>query len=722
MVNGRPIFLQAPFLHKAPYESFAAARTGLYMVSDPPFPIHPDGSVDPSAIEKEADAVLAREPGALLILRTCLRAPNWWLDAHPDEAIQFDRDVRRYTGLWYHFGEGYRDASYGSDLWLELLTGAYDRLCRHLHARYEGRFILYQFGMGSCGENHPIGACAPDGRWFCADFSLAMTRCFRRWLRARYGTDAALQAAWSQPDVTIHGAVPPPRLERLRTDRFTFRDPRRAWVADYLECFADRIEEIVITICGSIKRATNWESLAGSHLGALMDAGFHAYLYNQVCTNKFRRALAHPDVDTFTSPASYDNRVPGGDSTSMMPVGSVLLHNKLIFQDQDTRTFHIPEAARRGYILGAIAADERETVGVLKRDIGQAVIRGYGFWWHAMVPGMYDHPAIQDCIGRLSEIARRSLRFPRGVPPGVAIVVDEESAFHQQNANRLFYPMLYYQRQYYWGRSGVAWNVYLHNDLERPEFPDHRFYWFLNTFFLTDAEMESIEQRVKRNGNVVLWTYAPGIQSSAGLDLKRVERLTGFRLRSAEVEALPRVTLTQRDHPFARDDRPAGVVHRYRDPEAMPTFVGAGPMGNDDRAGIFGPLIYVDDPEAETLGELDPLQVPGFCLKRFREWTSIFLSAPMIHHFVLRNIARWAGLHVYSDGNDVLLPGRSFLTLHARAAGEKRVRLVEPADVYECYEGRLIGRNIREFTDALGRFDTGFYFVGCLDEYENAGG
>jgi len=716
VVNGQPRFLHVPFLYKAPYDSFAGARAGIYMISDPPFPVWPDGTVDTTEIEKEADALLAREPDALMVLRTCLRAPEWWMDAQPDEVMRFDRDLSREPGLTYPHGPSFRDASWGSDLWLDLLQRGYEQVCARLHARYEGRVILYQFGMGSCGENNPIGACAPDGRWFCSDFSPAMTRHFRRWLRARYGTDEALRAAWSQPDATLDTATPPPREERLRTEWFTFRDPRRAWSADYYQCFAERVEEIVIAVCATIKRVTNRESLAGSHLGAFLDSGFHAYALHQACTAMVRRALAHPDVDTFTSPASYENRQPGGDATSMMPVGSYLLHNKLIYQDQDTRTFHVPDAVRRAFTLGRIAADERETVGVLKRDVGQAVIRGYGYWWHAMQKGMYDHPALGDCIARLAEIGRRSLHFPRGVAPGAALVVDEESLFHQQCANRLLYPMLYYQRQYHWGRSGMAWDLFLHNDLADPRLPDHKLYYFLNTFYLTDAELAEVERRVKRKGAVVVWTCAPGVQSPAGLDLARASRLTGFRLRAMDVEALPRITLTARRHPYVRLE-PEAARDRYRDPGGAPAFIGAGPMGNDDRAGIFGPLVYVDDPDAEVVGELDALQAPGFCVKRFDEWTSVFVSAPMLHAHVLRNIAREAGLHVYADQGDVVLPGRSFLTLHAREAGEKRVRLPAPTDVYECYDGRVVARGATEFSDSLGKHDTGFYFLGNPDEY-----
>jgi hypothetical protein len=711
-VNGTPRFLQAPFLHKAPYDSFDAARAGIYMISDPPVTLLPDGRVDMTAIDGEADAVLAREKDALFVLRTCCKPMDWWMDAHPEEMMRFDRDVTAYPG-YSHF----RDASWGSDSWLDTLRKTMAAAARHLHERYDGRVIFYQFGLGSCGENNPIGACAFDGRWFCADFSPAMTRCFRRWLTAAYKTDAALQAAWSRTDMTLETAVPPPREERLRTDWFTFRDPKQAWSADYYKMFAGRVQDIVIAVSGAIKAATNRESLAGSHLGGLLDNGYHAYIYHQAACNLVATALDHPDVDAFTTPASYENRDPGGDSTSMMPVGSYLLHNKLIYQDQDTRTFHVTPEYRKAFTLGKIAAGVAETEGVLKRDVGHAVIRGYGYWWHAMVKGMYDHPAVGNCIAKLADISRRSLRFPRGIAPGAAFIVDEESVYHQQCANRLFFPMLYYQRQYQWGRSGIPWNVFLHNDLSHPRFPEHKLYYFLNTFFMTDAEMEAVEKKVKRNGAVVVWTYAPGIQSPAGLELSRTERLTGFKLRSANLEALSRVSLTALDHPYVKYQRPEGG-DSYIHGDLPPGYIGAGPMGNDDRAGIYGPLIYVDDPRAEVLGELDPLQAPGFCVKRFADWTSVFLSAPMLNAFILRNIARDAGIHVYADQDDVVLPGRSFLTVHARSAGEKRIALPAPSDVTECYDGRLLGRGVTEFRDTLGKHDTGFYFLGNAEAYQ----
>ena len=702
-VNGRPMFLNAPYVQKAPHKTFEPARTGIYLVHDGAFSVHPDSTADVTSVKLKVEELLAQEPDAFAIVRTFPPVPPWWLDQHPDEQMRFDRDVTQYPGY-----ENYRDVSWASDLWLSAVCGWYEDWCRQLHELFEGRIVGHQFGMGSNGENNPIGACTHDGRWFCADFSAPMLKYFRSWLKAKYGADEALREAWGDCEVALDDAQVPDRIERLRTDWFTFRSPRRAQTADYYQAFSERIESCVIAICEAIKRGTNGECIAGSHLGAFLDNGFHGYIYHQAAINMVRRALEHPAVDTFTSPASYENRVPGGDATSMMPAGSMALHGKLIFQDQDTRTCLVSDEYRKGFTLGAIAADMPETVGVLKRDFGHLLIRGYGLWWHAMVQGMYDHPEISECIARLSAIAKRSLELPRGTADGVAMIVDEESVYHQECANRLIYPMLYYQRQHCWSRSGVAWNVFLHNDLGDPRMPDHKLYYFLNTFYLTDEEIETIERKVKRNGATVIWSYAPGIQSPDGVSLERVERLTGFRLKAADIEALPRITFTDLDHPFVRYDRPS-AGDQYMHGGRQPLFIGTGPMGNDERERVIGPIVYVDDPDATVIGELDCLQEPGLCVKEMDGWTSVFCAAPMLNQYVLRNIARAAGLHVYSESDDVVLPGKSFVMIHARSEGEKTIRLPGPADVFECYDERLVGRGVTEIRDTLSRHATAIY-------------
>lgn len=717
-VNGIPRFLNTGYLAKAKYETFASMGSGIYLIGDHSFKVTSKGEIETDNLFSTIDDIIAKEEGALFIIRFFPPAPSWWLNKYPEDELRFDfeTDVNIKNEERNSFE---RDASWGSDRWLKTASGWVKEYVQAFHLRYRGRVIGYQFGMGSHGENNPIGACDSEGRWFCSDFSPAMENYFRQWLTARYENNQELQSAWGRKDVTLLSAKVPGRLERLRTDWFTFRNPKKRESADYYEAFADRVQTCVIRLCEAIKSGCNNQSLAGSHLGGLMDNGYHGYLYHQTCINKVHRALAHPAVDLFTSPTSYENSCPGGDSNSMMPVGSYALHGKMIYQDQDSRTSLVSDSYRQSFTLTPICKNMRETWDLLKRDFAHLLIRGQGLWWHPMVPGMYDSPEIAELLAKLHSIGEKSMSLPRGIADNsIGIIVDEESGFHQECANRLLFPMLFYQRQYCWNRSGAAWNTYLHNDLNHPKMPNHKLWFFLNTFYLTDEEIDVIEEKVKGSGATVIWTYAPGIQGPDGISLKRTEKLTGFKLKSADIQALPRISLTNHNHPLVRFTPPIDgdcYIHNGR----MPSAFGTGPMGNDERERVLGPIIYVDDPDATVLGELDCLQKPGFCVKEMDGWTSVYLAAPMLNQWILRNIAKEAGIHIYSESNDVVLPGKSFIMIHANDAGEKVIKLPAPCDVYECFDGVSIGEKITEIRDILPEFGTKLYFLGNEDQWKN---
>ena len=78
-INGCPIFLSAPYLHKAPYESFAEAAPGVWMLHDHAFAVAPDGTIDFANVEQAMDVLLARDPEALAIVRSFPPTPAWWM-------------------------------------------------------------------------------------------------------------------------------------------------------------------------------------------------------------------------------------------------------------------------------------------------------------------------------------------------------------------------------------------------------------------------------------------------------------------------------------------------------------------------------------------------------------------------------------------------------------------------------------------------------------------
>src|SRR5690606_5189111 len=140
--------------------------------------------------------------------------PRWWVEAHPEAAMTWDRPAPVRGAVAVASG-AYRRAA------AQHLAA----LVRHLEAKHgppPGR-------PPPCGQNTGEvlrhDTCEPGGEWFYHDtwgpgwhgYSRAELAAFRRWLAARYADDAALRAAWGDEKVTRETAtVPPAEARRAR--------------------------------------------------------------------------------------------------------------------------------------------------------------------------------------------------------------------------------------------------------------------------------------------------------------------------------------------------------------------------------------------------------------------------------------------------------------------------------------------------------------------------
>jgi len=80
---------------------------------------------------------------------------------------------------------------------------------------------------------------------------------------------------------------------------------------------------------------------------------------------------------------------------------------------------------------------------------------------------------------------------------------------------------------------GASMDFYYCDDLGLPQMPDYKLYIFLNTFTIDNAQRQSINTKVRRNGAVVLWMYTSGIHNPDVGDsfcAANMEQLTGFKL------------------------------------------------------------------------------------------------------------------------------------------------------------------------------------------------
>jgi len=154
-------------------------------------------------------------------------------------------------------------------------------------------------------------------------------------------------------------------------------------------------------------------------------------------------------------------------------------------------------------------------------------------------------------------------------------------------------------------------------------------------------------------------------------DLRGVEDVTGLDFERSRSDGPMRATLVEGEA-------------LCRNPVLIEAYGGKdGAFGPD---GELGPRFFVSGEGATVLATLADGR-PAMVLKPMDNWTAVYSAVPGIPPGIIHNVARAAGVHMFTDAGDALCVGRGTLTLHAREAGEKLIRLPAAYDVREALGG-----------------------------------
>jgi hypothetical protein len=646
------------------------------------------GDFDFSTVEARFGRVLKADPAALFHLRIYLETghDDWWEKAHPEEC-EILSDGRR-NGM-----------SFASKVWRnqakEFLrayiahfkkTGLYDRV------------IAYQVGAGHTGE-WVKGESSMYGP--CGDFSRPMRLYFQAWLRERYGNDLSrLRAAWHLSTVTFETAAVPKAERQLEARLYTFRDPAAEQdVIDYFRALAELCAGAVVDLCTTIKEETQGSRLAGAFYGYIMDLAWNGGFFRERPDSDYStyqrsghlglgRVLESPHVDFLASPYSYGFRGMGGDSPSMLPAESVKLHGKLLLIEDDTRTHADPQDPNYGQVK-TLAASRT----ILRRNLAHFLTHAEGAWWALWKVDTVKVPQFAALLSEFKKIGERSMTLDRSSAAEVAVLIDDESFSYETCRYSLAIPLIFQQRLWGLPRMGAPFDVFLLGDFLAGKLRPYRLYVFLNPFRLDDGRRKAMVRELRRDGRLALWIYAPGYLKD-GPGLENMEEVTGLRFGLGEQPWGPLVHVTDFAHPIT-----SGLAQDLA-------------WGTNAK---LAPLFYVDDPGARVLGEVVYSQGncrPGFAIKEFPGWKSVYSAAPNLPASVLRNIARYAGVHIYSDAGDVLCANKSLLGVHSLSGGGRLFRLPARADsVYDVFEKQAVAKGVTEFKAVLEPQSTKLYIV-----------
>ncbi len=656
------------------------------------------GNYDFSITEQvliDAAAQLRHDPDAYIVPLICNGMPK---NFAKDPALQGDLML---TGKGYKLwldgpkrlgkvGHPYRDMSEVPDRARvsishasKLKTQMYTDLIRATVEYFEKSPISEKIiGYGISGEMDnqlypyiPYGGYA--GQLGRGDYSAAMLRYFRDFLKKRYVTVEALRAAWQNKEVTFETAQIPSDAERAGANFFVNRA-----VADYVAAFGWAQLDLTNAMTKTIKDATGGRCLTWLYPSdsAGISGAMH-YGYHGICVSTGYYQYNSKSVDMFGNPGNYNLRRNGLSSAQYGAPGSAHLGNKIWSPEMDLRSFCIGAYATTwgpDTLFASQSHWAKEMMTTLRHGAG---FRIYTFW-----PGWLNNAGIMDEVALLQNMSRRQLEMPIRWKPEVCLLIDTAAIEHTGDFTER-------DMHFFLGAtggflaaelstSGTQFDIFYLQDILKDEFPvdQYKVFVFGGTHQISGKLLEAVHNRLHSKGKTLLWRWGDGyLDKYNNLSAAAVEELTGFKVKPFQVpgKMLPLAMVNKEVAPYTSGMKGSTVSGRYRY-NVVPAL----------------PYFTLDDPQAKILANFTSGE-PVLGVKKVRGATSIYAALPAIPSRMIRNIYRAAGVHTYvNNDHDFVSTDGNFLSLHSGVGGKKTVCLPEKvAQVKDLHSGKIVAEN-----------------------------
>ena len=642
-----------------------------------PFP-----AMKPEVIDRTMRTLLAGNPDVLVLPRIRMVPPEWWKQANPGEMmVHYSLDKREFMRGTL--------AAVTSSRWLADATRALITTVEYFEEHWGERVIGYHTGFGLCAEHAYFWGNV------ISDYSTPQLRAFREWLRGKYGSVDALRLAWGQPTLDFATVeFPPPEsvLGAATSMSPLMLGEGSRWRVDFQQFSAEAMADSVILQARTVKRtlARLGRRKVYSTFYGYMNLEANSGAHFAVGHNAQQRVLNSPDVDMICAPISYAARQPGGFSLGQVLPGSIGVHGKLYYGEDDTGT-HLANSHH-----GFVASDVDSAIHNLRRNFLEIWRSGGTLWWMDLRgQGWFYDEALLAEITRLRQFADETLARRQSTAE-IAVFASDRSEHAMRGYPLRFAGLFIEQQLHEIAAIGAPYDVFRIEDLpelvKQGRLQQYRFCVVLNAFMVDDALLRLMRERLCAEGRTVLWFYAPGMVHEDNCDVERVKALTGMDfalIRHGKASMLTETWLDGRR-----------VVYGY--------------------SGNLFPRLTGKDPSADSLGyyvEGTGIVAPGtgdgaaLMSKRLSDWRSIWSSSPGMPSALLAHFAAEAGVHLYGRRGDQFLAGPGWLGVHAKCGGELTISLPAPATLRDAISGDEIARNSRTCTVTTTRGETRLFLL-----------
>ena len=675
-------------------KNFIDAGFDIFDALRVPFGWIDDGKFAYAETDREIESFLQQKPDAKLIIRCGWYPRNfWWVLKHPEQAsVPHWRDKHQQM------------PSYASLPWREASGEALLRFVEHVEEQYGSSVIAYLPDNGEPGEWCERYAYTEDddritNGYQMGDYSKPMQEAFRQFVQQKYQTIAKVNQVFHTTCNNFDGISIPDFDRRLNAQDGHLRSiENEQSVIDFYEVLNRQVCDTLIYSAHQVKEGCGRQKLV------LVFYGYQWLEQPRGGVSQARSGHVHvdevlscPDVDALVAPYHYDFRQLEGVMSSQAPVSSVLRRGKQFIHECDGSTYLKPCWPCPDHHN---PANPQQSGNLLRRDLSRAMMDGTFLWFMDLVGGMYDSPEMVAELKQTLAIGRKLYWDAGRSDRQVAVVLHARDAFYQREGEALRAPLIPQFKQHELERMGLGYDdLMLENFkyLDPKQTAQYKMWVFPSATHLSAEELKLIQAHCCRNGNHVLWMYAPGVVTEHGVDLAQVRQVTGFQLGKTMEAGELAIRTVSISHPFLKGRKSPMVYGTYG--ELGPDFIryhsSLRHYPGSDVGFSVSPRFFIEDADATVLGQI--LDIPGepagLAVKRMNGWTSVLSTAPLVPKHILRNVAQSAGCHVFGEYSGQTYHCQNFVGVFFHETGKFLIRLPQRSRVMDAFRGTTLSES-----------------------------
>jgi len=634
-------------------------------------------------------SVLRKNPQAKIMLEMWVYPYKEWGDENPDEVVRNDKGERAY-GIWGNL-TGYTDdlskvntkqndawwyPSYQSQKWRDDSDAALAAIAQHLKTSIYGKAVVGFFISG--GQDLRFDP-------FFYDYSKPSESTFRAWVLQKYGSVANVAKAWNQT-LTSPDQIVVPHFDQQTMEAGTpYQNPGP--LLDYRE----------------FKDEGTW-SLRDGYAKALKEnigKPVVALSYDAPVSQNF---LATKYLDGAGDMTYYPYRNPGY-ALGWLPGDGFKYHHKMFMQEVDLRSY---VGSRYGGVyqtwIGAGLTPETWD-NIHRKMIGASLARGYGWWYYDMGRYFAD-PVIHQKIAETYQVAEKLNAMPKSTfKPDVCLIQrDDPDPYLSARFTAIDFGDDYQNMML--ESSGVPFEKHYLNDvLNNPQLQNFKVYIFQQNSFITQSQRQEVKEKLLNKNRIIVWMNDAGYISENGKSVTDMSKLIGMKINTQEKYTRLNTIISDHDSALTKNVAP---------------FQGAGEMlmaifntngGSHSAAARYQPF-WVDDSSVTVLGKYQETGQTSMAVKKFSNWTSIYLAAPQaLGSQLMNNIATQANAFVAGDADEELDMNGNFASLHGLKNGDYHLHLPPgKTNVVDALSGKVLSSGKPIYTFPVEAQKTYWFF------------